>query len=91
VVEEEVFAEVQEEMVAAETEVVEEIDLDGQKMEEQMASLGWIQIQSDVDPGEDQAVAGGATGLEGPDPDLVYPGPGGCCCCWSCPCWRTSD
>ena len=62
VVEEEVFADVQEEMVAAETALEEEeIDLDGQKMEEQMASLGWIQIQSDVDLVEDQAIVGEAT------------------------------
>jgi len=69
--EEEVFADVdvqeliemEEEVLVVELEevVVEEFDLDGQKMEEQMERLGWIQLQSVADQAGDQAVAEAAT------------------------------
>jgi len=66
--EEEVFADVdvqelmeEEEVFFVELEVVE-VDLDGQKIEEeQMECRGWIQLQSVADQAGDQAVAGAAT------------------------------
>jgi len=47
-------------VLVVELEVVE-VDLDGQLMEEQMEYLGWLQLQSVVDPVGDQAVAEAAT------------------------------
>jgi len=68
---EEVFADVdvqerlemeEEEVLVVELKEEVEIDfaLDGQLMEEQMKRLGWIQLQS-VDQAGDQGVAGAAT------------------------------
>jgi len=62
--EEEVCVDVDvQERLEMEEEVVEaDFALDSQMMaEEQMQCLGWIQLQSVVDPVGDQAVAGAAT------------------------------
>jgi len=80
--------EMEEEVLVELEEVVEEFDLDDQKIEEeQMECLGRIQLQSVADQAGDQAVAEAATRLEEPDPVIFL---GTDHWSWRCPCWRTS-